>query len=290
MRHNNGIGGWLSGLALAVISLSSQAAEPVKIGWVKWADAEIAAKLAKVVLEKEANQPVTLQSASIGIHFQAIANGTIDIVPMVWLPTSHGELWANYKDKLDDLGVEYQGKVGVAVPSIVPESEVATIDDLNKPGMKEKFGGMLLTSEAGNGQYKLGQQAIKDYNLDGWKLVASSETGMLTELDRRLKRNEWSLINAWSPHWMFAKWPLRYLTDTKGVYGGPEEIHVVARKGFAEQNPKVANFFRHYKLKQNDLEKMMNDAREAGGSDAAVDKVVLDYYEANKATFAAMLQ
>lgn len=283
--HQLRVGTWLAGLALATMSVFAQAAEPVRIGWVNWADAEIAAKLAKVVLEKEANQEVKLQQAAITIQFEALSAGKIDVVPMVWLPTSHGELWKKYKDKVDDLGVEYQGKVGIAVPALVSE-DIKSITDLAKPGMKEKFGGVLLTSEVGNGQYKLGQQAIKEYGLDGWKLVASSETGMITEADRRTKRGEWSAVNAWSPHWMFAKLTgLRYLDDPKNIYGGPEDIHVVARKGFAEQNPQVANFFRHYKLKQDDLQNMMDEAREKG-----VDAVVEAYYQKNKAEFAAMLK
>lgn len=283
--QRGGVGCWLAGLTMATISAFTQAAEPVKIGWVNWADAEIAAKLAKVILEKGANQEVKLQQAAITIQFEALSAGKIDIVPMVWLPTSHGELWKKYKDKVEDLGVEYQGKVGIAVPGFVPD-DIKSISDLAKPGMKEKFGGTLLTSEVGNGQYKLGLQAIKDYGLDGWKLVASSETGMITEADRSTRRGEWTVINAWSPHWMFAKLTgLRYLDDPKGVYGGAEDIHVVARKGFAEENPKVVNFFRHYKLKQDDLQNMMNEAREKG-----VDAVVEAYYENHKAEFAAMLE
>ena len=53
-------------------------------------------------------------------------------------------------------------------------------------------------------KYKTATRAIEEYKLEGYKLVASSETGMLNELDRNLKRDKWSLINAWSPHWMFS--------------------------------------------------------------------------------------
>jgi len=135
----------------------------------------------------------------------------------------------------------------------------------------------------GNGQYKLTVKAMEEYKLEGYKLVASSETGMLSELDRNLKRNKWALVNAWSPHWMFSKYPLRYLDDPKHMFGGTEQIHAVARKGFSAQNPQVAQFFNHYSIPQADLEKLMMQAKES-----SADKVVADYYAANKPRFTAM--
>jgi len=277
--------GWFAGLAITSCSLLAQAADPapIRIGWVNWSDTEIAVKLANAALEDHLKQPVKLVLADIGIQFQAVANGNIDLIPMVWLPSTHKAFYDKYRDKLEDLGVLYEGRIGMAVPTSIPVSEIASIEDLNKPAVREKLGGKILTSEVGNGQYKLTEKAIKDYNLDGYKMVASSESGMLSELDRNLKRDKWSLINAWSPHWMFSKWPLRYLDDPKHVFGGAEQIHAVARKGFSAEHPDVARFFANFKIPQADLETLMAAAR-----DSSSDKVVAEYYAANKPRFAAM--
>lgn len=278
---------WLAGLALATSSLLGQAAEtqPVRIGWVNWSDTEITAKLAQTALEDQLKQPVKMVQADIGIQFQALANGNIDLIPMVWLPNTHKGYWDKYKDQLEDLGVLYQGRIGWAVPDSVPASEVSTVEDLNKPEVREKLGSRILTSEAGNGQYKLSLQAIDDYKLTGYKLIASSETGMLTEMDRGLRRGQWSVINAWNPHWMFSKWKLRYLDDPKGLFGGAEQIHAVARKGFSQQHPQVAYFFAHYSMPLAELEDLMMKARES-----SVDAVVASYYAANKPRFQAMFE
>jgi len=64
----------------------------------------------------------------------------------------------------------------------VPVAEVASVEDLNKPGIREKFDGKIFTSEVGNGQYKLTVKAMEDYALTGYKLVGSSESGMLDPL------------------------------------------------------------------------------------------------------------
>ena len=277
--------GWLAAAALGTCSLAANAADPapIRIGWVNWSDTEITVKLATLVLEDQLKQPVKLVMADIGIQFQALANGNIDLIPMVWLPSTHKAFYDKYKDRLEDLGVLYEGRIGMAVPTSIPISEIASVEDLNKPGIREKLDGKILTSEVGNGQYKLTVKAIDAYKLDGYKLVASSETGMLNELDRNLKRDKWSLINAWSPHWMFAKWPLRYLDDPKQVFGGAEQIHAIARKGFSAEHPDVARFFANFKIPKADLEKLMSSAR-----DSSADKVVAEYYAANKPRFEAM--
>jgi glycine betaine/proline transport system substrate-binding protein len=277
--------GWFTGGALLVASAFSHAEEPpaVRIGWVNWSDTEITVKLATLAIEDQLKQPVKLVMADIGIQFQALANGNIDLIPMVWLPSTHQAFWDKYKDKLEDLGVLYEGRIGMAVPTTIPISELASVEDLNKPDVKAKLDGKILTSEVGNGQYKLTVKAMEQYKLEGYKLVASSETGMLSELDRNLKRNKWALVNAWSPHWMFSKYPLRYLDDPKHMFGGTEQIHAVARKGFSAQNPQVAQFFAHYSIPQTDLEKLMMQAKES-----SADKVVADYYAANKPRFSAM--
>lgn len=278
--------GRLAGLLLTATSLTAHAADapaPIRIGWVNWSDTEITAKLAQTALEDHLKQPVKMVQADIGIQFQALANGNIDLIPMVWLPNTHKDYWDKYKDRLEDLGVLYEGRIGWAVPETVPASEVASVEDLNKPQVRAKLDGRILTSEAGNGQYKLSLKAIEAYKLTGYKLVASSETGMLTEMDRGLRRGQWSVINAWNPHWMFSKWKLRYLAEPKGIFGGAEQIHAVARKGFSHQNPQVAYFFAHYTMPLAELQGLMLKARDSGA-----DSVVADYYAANKPRFDAM--
>jgi glycine betaine/proline transport system substrate-binding protein len=278
---------WMAAVMLLSAAVLAQADEPkpVVIGWINWADAEIATKLATTALEDQLKQPVKLVMADIGIQFQALANGKVDLIPMAWLTYSHKPFWDQYHDRLEDLGVLYEGRLGLAVPTNIPVDEVASIEDLNKPEVREKLGGKILTSEVGNGQYKTATRAIAEYKLEGYKLVASSETGMLNELDRNLKRGKWSLINAWSPHWMFSKWSLRYLDDPKEVYGKTEQIHAVARKGFTHDFPEVANFFAHFTIPMKDLETMMKQARES-----SADKVVAEYYSTHRDTYKAMFQ
>ena len=285
--HKQQLFRWFSGVAFAALAgiVQAEDTKPVTIGLVIWADAEITTKLAKLALEDQLKQPVRLVMADIGIQFQAMSTGKVDMIPMAWLTYSHKPFWEKYQAKLEDLGVIYEGRLGIVVPAEIPESEVKSIEDLNKPNVREKFGGKILTSEVGNGQYKTATRAIAEYKLEGYKLVASSETGMLNEFDRNLKRGQWPLLNAWSPHWMFSTWSLRYLDDPKDVYGKAEQIHAVGRKGFTKDFPQVATFFSHYKIPMKDLEGMMKKARETSS-----DQVVAEYYAENKQRIAEMFK
>lgn len=84
---------------------------------------------------------------------------------------------------------------------------------------------------------------------------------------------------------MFSKWSLRYLDDPKQIFGGAEQIHAMARKGFSQEYPEVAYFFAHYSIPRADLEALMMQSRQS-----SPDKVVADYYAANKPRFEAMFE
>lgn len=73
-------------------------------------------------------------------------------------------------------------------------------------------------------------------NLEGWTHEESSTAAMLTELGEALDNEEEIIVAAWNPHYMFAKYDIKYIDDPKGVYGGEEYITIIARKGLKEDH------------------------------------------------------
>lgn len=60
------------------------------------------------------------------------------------------------------------------------------------------------------------KQSQKDYaNLSDWEVTSASTGAMTTALDHTIKKKEEIVITGWSPHWMFAKYDLKYLEDPK---------------------------------------------------------------------------
>ena len=92
--------------------------------------------------------------------------------------------------------------------------------------------------EPGAGQTVLNEKVIEDYeNLSGWKQSTSSTGAMLSSLDEAIKNKEPIMITAWSPHYMFAKWDLKFLEDPKGIFGEEEYAATIVRKDLKDELP-----------------------------------------------------
>ncbi|MGZ2749031.1 glycine betaine ABC transporter substrate-binding protein [Burkholderia stagnalis] len=230
-------------------------AEPLKIAVTNWADVLAVANVAKYALETSLKQPVQFVQADIGIQYQGVARGDLDIMVGGWLPVTHGTYYAKYKNDMDDVGVIYTGgKNGWAVPKYIPESALASIEDLNKPEVKSKLNGTVQGIEPGGGLMQASEKTLKAYDMNGYNLQASSEAGMLAGVSRAYQSKQWIVATVWSPHWLFQKWQMRYLKDPKGTLGGEEQIHAFASKQFATRFPRADVFFKHFKLTLADVE------------------------------------
>ncbi|KVN62145.1 glycine/betaine ABC transporter substrate-binding protein [Burkholderia ubonensis] len=242
-------------VAFGVGSAPAAAAEPIKVAVTNWADVLAVANVAKYVLETKLKQPVQFVQADIGIQYQGVARGDLDIMVGGWLPVTHATYYAKYKNDMDDVGVIYTGgKNGWAVPKYIPESELASISDLGKPEVKSRLNGTVQGIEPGGGLMQASEKTIKAYNLDGYNLQASSEAGMLAGVSRAYQSKQWIVATVWSPHWLFQKWQMRYLKDPKGALGGEEQVHAFASKQFASKFPRADVFFKHFKLTLADVE------------------------------------
>ncbi|WP_429461915.1 glycine betaine ABC transporter substrate-binding protein [Paraburkholderia sp. JPY465] len=246
----------LTALTLGLASVSAIAAEPIKMAVTNLADVLAVANVAKYVLERDLHQPVSFVQADIGIQYQSIARGDLDIMVGGWLPVAHAAYYAKYKNDMEDTGIIYSGaKNGWAVPDYIPENEVATIDDLNKPEVKSKLNATITGIEPGGGGLMLASnKALKDYDLNGYNLLASSEAGMLASVSRAYQSKSWIVATVWNPHWLWQKWKMRYLKDPKGTLGVDEQVHGFASKQFATKFPRSDVFFHHFKMTLADVE------------------------------------
>ncbi|WP_233889826.1 glycine betaine ABC transporter substrate-binding protein [Paraburkholderia flagellata] len=242
-------------VAVSVGVGSAVAAEPIKLAITDWADVLATANVAKYVLETKLNQPVKFVNADIGIQFQGVARGDLDIMVGGWLPVTHAVYYEKYKNDLDDVGVIYTGgRNGWAVPAYVPESQVSSISDLNKPDVKSKLDGTIQGIGPGSGLMQASEKSVEAYKLNGYNLQSSSEAGMLAAVSRAYQTKQWVVATVWSPHWLWQKWQMRYLKDPKGTLGGEEQIHAFASKQFATKFPRADVFFKHFKLTLADVE------------------------------------
>lgn len=123
--------------------------------------------------------------------------------------------------------------------------------------------------DPGAGITTMAHNAIDDYGLDKWTLSESSDAAMMAELDKKYKKEEPIIITGWTPHWMFQAYDLKYLDDPKLSFGEDERIDTVVRLGLEADEPSAYAFLKNFKWKAENMEAVMNDARETSPEEAA---------------------
>ncbi|MGP0016670.1 glycine betaine ABC transporter substrate-binding protein [Pseudomonas sp.] len=253
-------------LALAISStLVSAAGKEITIGYVDgWSDSVATTNVAAEVIKQKLGYDVKLQAVATGIMWQGVATGKLDAMLSAWLPVTHGEYWAKNKDKVVDYGPNFKdAKIGLIVPEYVTAKSIADLKD--DTTYKNKIVGI----DAGSGVMLKTDQAIKDYGLD-YKLQASSGAAMIAELARAEEKHESIAVTGWVPHWMFAKWKLRFLDDPKGVYGAAETVNSIGSKGLEAKAPEVAAFLKKFQWASKDeIGEVMLAVQDGAKPDAA---------------------
>lgn len=248
------------------MTVSMAADKPeLKIGYVNgWDDSVATSHLAAEVLQSKLNYTVKLQPVEPAIMWQGVARGDLDVTLTAWLPATHGEYLEKMKDKVVVLGTNYQGaKIGLVVPEYV---EAKSIEDLNQ--YSDAFDGKITGIDAGAGIMRRTEDAIKQYGLD-LRLMPSSGPAMTTALTRAEKAKEPIVVTGWIPHWMFAKWKLRFLEDPKKVFGDEEHVDTVANPALAEKAPEAVSFLKKFNWNAEEVGEVMLAIRDGAKPDAA---------------------
>ncbi|MBD3316140.1 MAG: glycine/betaine ABC transporter [Chitinivibrionales bacterium] len=235
--------------------------------YVNWAEGVAYTHLAKVILEEKMGYSVNITAADVGPAYTSVAQGGKDAFMESWLPVLHRDYVDKFGDQMIDLGHVYEGtQSGLVVPAYV------TIDSISQlEGEKSKFDGKIVGIDAGAGIMKTTEQLLEEYDLD-LKLVSSSGPAMTASLKNAIDRQEWIVATGWRPHWMFARWDLKFLKQSsdKEVWKRGN-IHIFGKKDLEEQKPELAQFLRNMKFTDEQLADLMLTVEESsGGTEEAV--------------------
>jgi glycine betaine/proline transport system substrate-binding protein len=211
--------------------------EVVRIGYVSWAEGIAMTYLAQSILEDEMNYRVELTMADPAPIFTSLAGGELDLFLDAWLPITHKNYMDKYGETLLNLGMVYKdARIGLVTPQY---AETGTIPELKNHA--KRYGGKITGIDSGAGIMEATERAIEAYSLP-MELVSSSGAAMTASLKDALRAKEPIVVTGWKPHWMFARFELKFLNDPKKVYGEAENIHAIARPGLNEDLPEVAAF------------------------------------------------
>lgn len=220
-----------AGTAVAAGQVQAQEKGTVTLAYVEWASEVASTNVVRAVLEDQ-GYDVEMSSLSAAAMWQALSYGDADAIVAAWLPTTHADYFDRVKDSVEDLGTNLDGtKLGLVVPAY---SDMDTITDIDKNS--DAIDGQIVGIDPGAGLMSLTEDVIDEYDLDA-DLRSGSGATMTAALASAIQNKEEIVVTSWTPHWMFARWDLKYLEDPKNVYGGAEQIHTIARNGLKEDMP-----------------------------------------------------
>jgi len=242
------IAAWCGALMLLAAPLVTLAAgNTVKFGAPPWPGEKVKAEIASQVLTA-IGYDVEVMDAGWAIVLQGVASGDLDVDMGIWKPTQNSmvdPMLESGEIKKVVTNVE-DAQYGVVVPQYVCAAGVTSLADLN--GAADRFEHKIYGIEAGNDGNKIMEDAIANnvYELGSWKVVPSSETGMLTEARRSIDKEQWIAFLGWKPHWMNIEMDLCYLDDPEAIWGEESStVSTVANPQFLEAQPNVAAFLRN---------------------------------------------
>jgi glycine betaine/proline transport system substrate-binding protein len=229
--------------AMMLFSGTALAKGKVEIAYVEWDCAVASTSVVQAVLQERMGYDVEIIPVAAAAMWSAVATGDVEGMVTAWLPETHADYMKRFEARLDDLGPIVGGaKLGWAVPAYV---DLDSIADLK--GKSGQFRGRIIGIDPGAGLMRLSEQAIEEYGLNEYTLMEGSGATMTAALADAIRNNQPVVVTAWSPHWMFGRWDLKYLDDPKGVLGGEEAIHTVVRKGLEKDMPEVHAFLNSFR-------------------------------------------
>lgn len=236
----------------------------IKLAYVEWSSCVAATNVARAALEQKGYDVQTV-SVSAAAMYAAVADGDADATVCAWLPSTQANYYARTRDKLDNLGPNLVGtRLGLVVPDYVTIDSIPQLAD-----HAEQFQGRIVGIDPGAGEMGLTQQVVEQYKLP-LKLIDGSGATMTAALKSAIDNHQWIVVTGWTPHWMWARFKLKYLADPKGIYGTAEDIDTLARRGLKQDAPDAYAVLDGFHWTPEQMQQVMDADREP---DARPDEV-----------------
>lgn len=248
------LGGALLGYALASAAasptaLDGEACRTVRLSDIGWTDVTSTTAALSVVLRDLGYRPeVTV--LSVPVTFASMKNKDIDVFLGNWMPMEEDDRKAYVADgSVEVIGANLTGaKYTLAVPAYTYDAGLKSFADIQRfaPQLKNSIYGI----EAGNDGNRLILSMLKQnqFGLGEFKLIESSEQGMLAEVERAYRARAPILFLAWDPHPMNMRFDLKYLSGGDSVFGpnyGGASVYTNTRAGYSLQCPNIGRLLKN---------------------------------------------
>lgn len=243
----------LRGITVAIGMSASMAfagqCDTVRFSDVGWTDITATTAVTSEVVQALGYKPTT-QLLSVPVTYTSLANNDIDVFLGNWMPTMEADI-AKYREAgtVETVRANLEGaKYTLAVPKYVYDAGVKSFADIAK--FKDKFKGRMYGIEPGNDGNRLMQDMIDQdaFSLKGFNLVESSEAGMISQVSRSAKREQWVVFLGWAPHPMNSNIEMKYLDGGDDYFGpnyGGANVYTNVRQNYAQDCPNVGRLLQN---------------------------------------------
>lgn len=235
----------------------------VRFSDIGWTDVTVTTALTSYVLESIGYKP-KITVLSVPVTYASMKNKDIDVFLGNWMPSQVSDQKPFVDDKsVDVVGPNLEGaKYTLAVPTYTYEAGVHDFSDIHK--IADQLGDKIYGIEPGNDGNAHVLSLIKAgrFDLGKFKLVESSEQGMLAEVERKVRAKQPIVFLGWEPHPMNSEFPMKYLTggdDTFGPNYGGATVYTNVRAGYTEACPNVGKLLTNMKFTLPAEDAMMGD-------------------------------
>jgi glycine betaine/proline transport system substrate-binding protein len=222
----------------------------VRFADVGWSDIAATTGMASVVLEGLGYKP-TVTIASIPIAFAGMKKKQIDVFLGYWNPSMTPQIEPFVKAgdiKVLDTPNLVGAKYTLAVPTYLFDKGLKTFADIAK--FEKELGGKIYGIEPGNDGNALIAGMIKDnkFGLKSFKMIESSEAGMLIEAQRAAKDQKAIVFLGWEPHPMNVQMKMSYLSGGDDIFGpnlGEAKVYTAIPPSYEKKCPNVYSFLKN---------------------------------------------
>lgn len=282
-----------SSIALSAVATGAYAnqCETVRFADVGWTDITATTAVTSELL-KGLGYKTKTDLLSVPVTYSSMANGDIDVFLGNWMPTMEGDI-AKYREAgtVETVRANLEGaKYTLAVPKYVYDAGVKSFADLAKHA--DKFKDRIYGIEPGNDGNRLIQDMIDSdaFGLKDFSLVESSEAGMVSQVSRALRRNQWIVYLGWSPHPMNSNVEMEYLSGGDDFFGpnyGGANVYTNVRQDYLSECQNVGQLLKNLEFSlemENQLmEAILNQKQKPA-------KAAQEWLNANPQQFEAWLE
>ncbi|MGQ4879413.1 ABC transporter substrate-binding protein [Billgrantia sp. LNSP4103-1] len=243
----------------------------------------------KTAIAEQLLAPLGYETAShelgLQVIYQGLDSGDIDVFLGGWMPAQR-EMYEPRQESGTIVNVANNvdgAQMTLAVPVYTYEQGIQSFADLDEN--RELFEGRIHGFGAGSAASEILEEAIDEdvWGLGDWRLVDTSEVGMLSAVRDAISREEAIVWVGWTPHWMNLEMPMRYLDDPENLFGennGESDVLTLMRSDFAEAHPELATFFEQFTFASEEQSWMIQEfGREERDAEAVAEEWIRDNAE-----------